>query len=171
LLFEEKGVQAVLQLRIELDWQNYTKSYMKAVDGEDVTTAYESILTKVSRTLGDSVERIYVTCDETQVPLEEVTRFARDVLNLHLVWKSDLVGNTIGPEELCLKTSIDFETALRSKIFIGTTRSTFANTVCMTKMALEGDSEMQHYIYNMPGDLLGLRRDGGIYADYRDAVR
>lgn len=169
--FESKAVQAVVQLRIEPDWQSYVNTGMRAAEGEDTTTSYQAILTKVANTFGGSVSPLYVTCDETQVPIEEVNRYASEVLNLLLVWKSQVVGSAIPADELCLRTTIDFELALRSKIFIGTTRSTFANTVCMTKTALEPDADAQYFIYNLPGQLLERRRDGGIYADVLDAIR
>lgn len=168
-LFGEMKVQAVLQLRIEPDWQKYVASAMRPVEGEDATTSYREILTKVSATLGDEVKSVYVTCDEHQVPTGEISAFARS-LGIDLIWKSQILNSDYSGAELCRLTTIDFEIAVRAPVFIGMSRSTFANAVVSNAYALDDAATARHYIYNAPGSFLALRQDRGAYADWRQAI-
>lgn len=71
-IFLEKQIQAVVQLRIEPDWQHHAATYLRSLHPDDRPTTYQGILQRVARSLGASARTILLTCDETQVPAEEI---------------------------------------------------------------------------------------------------
>jgi hypothetical protein len=155
-IFSKHGTQAVVQLRIEPDWQRFVSTVLHSRGQDVMPTTYSGILQRVSAMLPE-VKKILVTCDETQVPVYEIERYAESALGITVLSKGRLLGSTLKPDQYFVRSIIDFELGLQSNIFVGAPHSTFADTMYSTKMAMQPNSEWTHYTYKLESDLLVTR--------------
>lgn len=155
-----------LQLRIERDWREYLLRKSRAGElsspnVEELSTDPGRILSKVSAChdlAGRSV--IFACCDEDD--LEQSHAELRQIAAEHryqLVFKSDIIGSST-PSSRLMRSVVDFSICLELDAYIGLSRSTFSNMLCLVKAT--SDPHPQHYIYNTPDDHVRLRRDRGL---------
>lgn len=155
----------VVQLRIEKDWLFHCEQLRKIHPGmEGLDDGFPEILSRVRNTF-PRLERVYVVSDEKSMPVpkSDIRAFSLAVLDLDLIWKSDLL-----PEEYCdhltpLELSmIDFEVAKRGSCFVGLRLSTFSNMLCFETFIETGAPVRGHYVYDVRGDKVIERLDNGL---------
>jgi hypothetical protein len=174
-VFEARGVQVVLHLRIEKDWAQYARTSLYPVLGkrEEYAPSFQRVMEKVAASLPEASRGVYVACDEGDLP---VTRdFMRQTalrdFSIELVWKSDILDGpgSVGRSSL-VNSLLDFEMALKSPIFVGLTRSTFSNLVTYEKYSRTYDGGIRHFIYDTNQSLLFPRKDYGAGSSPRVAT-
>ena len=159
------GIRTAIQLRIEHDWIEYAP-YLRSQVGdhvEDFNLDFVGILSKVKAAFPD-LRVAYVTCDESALPTpkQEIRAQARSRFDIDLVWKSDFLTDAERAMLTPLDQSlIDFEIARSCERFIGLTRSTFANMLCLETFAATRKDVTGHFIYNHIGPAAVQRRDNG----------
>lgn len=149
-----------LQLRIEKDWQNYLdRKYSGGVDNESefLSTDFRKILKKISYTRNLPSKYIYACCDEDDLPVsKEILKETASEYGLNLNFKSDFLPGGLGGS---LRDSLmDFSICMKSKAYIGLTRSTFSNNLATFSKGIE----LEHFVYNNPGDFCFKRDDFGL---------
>jgi hypothetical protein len=158
-----------VQLRIEKDWLSYAEAkQMRTMDPEleDVLLDFRSIFQKVTRSKEMAGRRHYMaTCDESDlpVPATEIIAACKDEFGIEVFFKSQVMPDTEGMSRIA-QSMIDFETCLGLDAYVGSSRSTFANMLALKKFAMTGEKATRHYIFNNPGEEIGLRRDMGFRA-------
>ena len=164
-----EGVEAVVQLRIERDWQDHLRLNAATLPPphiEPLALGYAGIMAKVATTLGRGP--VLVVWDEDDLP-ESKEAIRADILAQHRIWmvsKTDMIP----PAELARmnpleRSLIDFELARRARTFVGLTRSTFSNLV-----AFQAAPASRQFIYNAPGTDLVQRWDRGTCPDAASAT-
>lgn len=178
-ILREKVVQnspefAVVQFRIERDWQDHCEQTLNAIvpPHEINYLSFESILEKISQSeLNTKV--IFALCDEKALPItkEEMKLVALQKFDISIHLKSDYLSSLetelLTPLHLSL---IDFEIATGADRFVGLTRSTFSCLATLEKYARDGKDVRQHYIYNLSGPKVIERTDNGCYWDAHAAA-
>jgi hypothetical protein len=172
-VFVQRGIKLVIQLRIENDWIEQIerlKAYPPSGFVDDIGLSYQEILrkTKNSITQGDLTRTAYIVCDEENLPMpkEEIRAEALEKFGMSLLWKSDiLTSDEMNSLSALDKSLIDFEMAARAPMFVGFSRSTFANLAFFESYCRATAPEPTHFIYNCPGPLLGQRFDFGTNVD------
>jgi hypothetical protein len=163
---KRRGVKLVMQCRIEKDWAMHTAITLKPTldPSEDFAIGVDQIVAKIRGTLPREVWEagIYVVCDEAGLPetKDSIRAQIRQRLGIDLFWKSDFAPGLLGGPPLALAI-LDFEIAAGSEFFVGLTRSTFSNMAAFERFARTQAPVQHHYIYNLPGNLLGRRTDNG----------
>jgi len=167
-IFGQRGIQVVLQLRVELDWVRYVSQALMPSSSalEECELSFASIIRKTRNGLGASEAGILVTCDEAYLPYGKSV--IRDVikqdLGIDLVFKSDLLTADERRSLTRLDLSLlDFELAVAAPFYVGQSRSTFSNFVGMERYARSRTPVTNHYIYNIRGAGLGRRTDNGAF--------
>ena len=162
-IYQEMGIHFCVQMRIEKDWEAYTSTVLETASGKDERNlpTPDEIIIRTRALFGRDFSSAYVLCDERNLPASKET-IRESILHRHnvrLYWKSDFIS-TDTMENLPL-SMVDFEVALASPFFIGTSRSTFSCFVGFEKFCRQRASFSGHYIYNAPGQRRGERRDNG----------
>jgi hypothetical protein len=165
-VFNDMGIRIVLQLRIEKDWKRYAQSLLmpELQDQEDYAPSFQRIVQKVKASLRDWTPGIYVTCDESDLPVskEEIRHIARREHGVELLWKSDLLGTAeLAPLSPLTRSLLDFEMAVRAPIYVGLTRSTFSNMAAFEKYSRTRQRVTTHYIYDAKATAIWPRIDNG----------
>jgi hypothetical protein len=163
------NIRLVGQMRIENDWAYHTEHRIKSVvsDTEDNAPSFREIVSKIKKTLPDESSKIYVVCDEAALPVpkEEIRRAVKQEFAVELFWKTDLLtADELSSVSILDLSIFDFEMAVAADSFIGLTRSTFSNMVSLEKYARTGIKPDNHYIYNLKGPGLALRKDSGAFS-------
>jgi hypothetical protein len=126
----------------------------------------------VRNTLADTPAAIFVSCDEKYIfsPKSDIAEKVKAETGIKIVFKSDILSpEDFGKLRPIDASLIDFELAKISKVFVGLSRSTFANLIAFERFAgAYGDRHLD-YVYNLPGDLCGQRTDRGIHHDPQKA--
>jgi hypothetical protein len=172
-VFIQRGIKLVIQLRIEQDWIDQIerlKAYPPPGFVDEIGLSYQEILrkTKNSITQGDITRIAYIVCDEENLPMpkEEIRAEALEKFGMSLLWKSDiLTADEMNSLSALDRSLIDFEMAARAPIFVGFSRSTFANLAFFESFCRATSPEPTHFIYNCPGQMLGQRYDFGTAVD------
>ena len=167
-VFRRHDIRAVAALRIESDWARHctNKLAWKAGPGEDNALSFREILTKIMRSISNDHRGIYVTSDEPALPArkDEIRGIARKEFGIELSWKSDFLSpqdvQSLSPLDLSL---IDFEIAVAAERFVGISRSTFSKLVSFEKYARTRAHVQSHFIYNVVGPGLAIRKDNGAH--------
>jgi hypothetical protein len=160
-----------LQFRVEADFQAYVPMRYGRRGTDDITTCPSRILEKLARRFGSSISQVYVCCDAAALS-DSPAAIAAEALECYgyqLVWQSD-IEHGLQPQDFALRSLLDFEIAAASDVFIGTSRSTFANMVCHHAIARRGAGASRHFVYNALSDRVIERHDGGRCACPADAV-
>lgn len=165
VVFHEKQVSLVVQLRIEKDWAAYTERTLNAIlsPQEDYKPGFHEIFDKIAASLPDQ-KNIYVVCDESDLPVgkDEIRHAVKERFGITLTWKSDILSEgDLNTLSLLEQSVIDFEMAVAARGFVGMSRSTFANMACFESFCRQGAVPRHHFIYNLPGARLGRRADSG----------
>ena len=166
---KQRNIRRVVQMRIENDWDFHITHRLKPVVGstEDNALTFYEIIEKLKRTLPDESSGIYVVCDEAALPVpkEEIRHTVKQQFAIDLFWKTDLLTEDELRDLSLLDLSLlDFEMAVAIDTFVGLTRSTFSNMVTLEKYARTRVSSNRHYIYNLKGPKLALRKDVGAFS-------
>ena len=173
-IFGDNAINVATQLRIEEDWAHHSEYHVKpsALPNEEFYAPAERIIAKVKNTLAETPGAIFVSCDEKYIfaPKWEIAKKVKAATGIDIVFKSDILSpedfDKLRPIDASL---IDFELAKLAKVFVGLSRSTFANLAAFERFAgAYGDRHLD-YVYNLPGDLCGLRTDRGIHHDPQKA--
>jgi hypothetical protein len=171
-VFVEYGVTLVVQLRIENDWAEQAERIKsKPADfQDDFAPTFQEIISKVKNSVrADNLTKaVYVVCDEDNLPVskEEIKAEILKSYGISLVWKSDILGDDeISSLSILDRSIIDFEMSVHAPVFVGFSRSTFSNLVNFEAFCRRGKLPPHHYIYNLPGRLLGRRCDYGTKID------
>lgn len=164
-IFGELGIDTVVQLRIEEDWYHYTQQHLSQIINkpEDYYITAPEIIAKVKATMPHT-KRVYVSCDERYIfaPKWVISKEVLDATGIEIIWKSDLISHEVFDKLKPIDASIlDFEIAKKADIFVGMTRSTFANLATFERFATAYRDRGSDYIYNLAGPLLGRRMDIG----------
>ena len=164
-----RGIRLVAQLRIEKDWAFHTDHRLRPTvgDAEDNAPSFKDIIEKICNTLPDNPSGVYVACDEAALPVpkDEIRRAVEQEFNIDLFWKSDFLSEAeLSGHSLLDLSMLDFEMAVAAESFIGLTRSTFSNMVTFEKYARTRQAVERHYVYNVIGPRLALRRDNGAFS-------
>jgi hypothetical protein len=165
-VFRQLGAKTVLQLRIENDWITAAESLRHKPDAfvDDYDLGYLEILTKLRGSLADMGDSpVYVVCDEANLPVPKgkIRQDAADIFGVDLIWKSDILwAEELADLSILDKSLIDFEMTVTAPVFVGFSRSTFANLATMESFCRNGVSPA-HYIYNQSGPRLARRHDFG----------
>ncbi|GAN60544.1 O-fucosyltransferase family protein [Acetobacter cibinongensis] len=161
---DNNNIRHVLQLRIENDWQGYSRDVLPTFAGqnEEYCPPFLDIVRKAQTTWGADFKKAYVLSDETclPVPKETIREHTFKELGVELFWKSDFLPQETFKSNL-VSSMLDFEIAVHAPFFAGNSRSTFAGFVSFEKFCRTGQMPKHHYIYNIPGQGLGLRHDNG----------
>jgi hypothetical protein len=166
-VFKEIGIGVVAQLRIERDWDFFSKVTLQPTVGsaEDYAPSFSEIMVKICNTISNPVRDIFVVCDEAalMVTKDEIRFVVREQFGIDLYWKSDiLTKEEFAALNIIELSIIDFEIATRSGTFVGNTRSCFSNQVTFNRYAHTRAPVTDHYIYNLVGPQLGRRTDNGV---------
>ncbi|TCL93130.1 hypothetical protein C8J38_103319 [Rhizobium sp. PP-WC-2G-219] len=172
-VYEENGISVVSQMRIEEDWAHFSEYHVKpaAIENEDFFISAERIAEKIQNTLGSEHENYYVSCDERYLfqPKWEIAKKIKNKTGINVFWKSDFIDDATMSAMTPLASSLmDFEIAKLSETFVGLSRSTFANLVTFERFGRFYSDRARDYIYNLPGDRCGLRKDRGTRVDPRE---
>lgn len=161
-----------LQLRIERDWQNYLTAKPSRADNGDTTTDPRRIFAKIAAAGLGTDQPILACCDEDDLLHDraELKRDARD-FGLDLVFKSEIEQKLAIPSSRVQRTAIDFGICLEAERYVGLSRSSFSNMLCLVKSLDTYPVHPAHFIYNAPGDVVVLRQDYGLGADPRHSLR
>ncbi|MCJ2043152.1 O-fucosyltransferase family protein [Methylobacterium sp. J-078] len=178
-ILREKVVQdnpdfAVVQFRIEKDWQDHCEQTLDAIVPSNETNylKFDDILEKIIHSELNT-KKIFALCDERALPIskEEMKSVALDRFGISIHLKSDYLSNLemelLTPLHLSL---IDFEIATGAARFVGLTRSTFSCLATLEKYARDRRDVRQHYIYNLSGSKVVERTDNGCYWDAHAAA-
>ena len=165
-LFRDHEITVATQLRIEEDWAHHSEYHVKpsAEPNEEFYATADRIIQKVAGTFEKKPRRIFVTCDENYIfsPKWTIAEEVRLKTGVDIVFKSDILApetfNELRPIDASL---IDFELVKLAKIFVGLSRSTFANLATFERFAGAYSDRQSDYVYNLPGDVCGLRTDIG----------
>lgn len=174
-IFGDTGIEVATQLRIEEDWAHHSEYHVKpsALPNEEFYAPAERIIAKVKNTLVETPSTIFVSCDEKYIfaPKWEIAEKVKADTGIQIVFKSDILSSEDFAELRPIDASlIDFELAKMSKVFVGLSRSTFANLVAFERFAgAYGDRHLD-YVYNLPGEVCGRRTDRGIHHDPQKAT-
>ena len=170
-IFGTLGVKTALQLRIENDWVEYSKKNLTESDEKHLVV--ENIFKKISQN-HDLIKRpIYVVCDEKNLPIskEDIKTIAKNQYGINIFFKSDFFSACELQKNSNLYLSIlDFEIAISSANFIGTSRSTFSNLISFEKFCRYRKNVTSDFIYNSSEKGLSLRRDNGVQCDPSSVV-
>jgi hypothetical protein len=162
----ERGIYIVLQCRVEQDWAMHMKVHRAdPLQSADDVPGLMDILAKMERTLASEARRgLYLVNDEAglPVPKDVIRKAVADRFGFPVYWKSDLLPNVLAEYPPLLLSMLDFEIAVSSGNFVGTTASTFSNCVSFERFVRTGQPVRDHFIYNAPGMLLERRTDHGI---------
>lgn len=174
-LFLHEGVSVVAQLRVESDWVTHSINGLKGrlSADEDYCISADQIIAKIRNTLGDTGP-IYVTCNERYLPSlkDEIRKTVKEKTGADIIFKSDIVAEDIGGRMGNFSLSVfDFEIAKMAPIFVGLTRSTFANMLALERFVTGFSATKRDYAYNLPGAALGLRTDFGTQTSPEAAVK
>lgn len=167
-VFSDRGVQVVLQLRVEIDWVRYASTSLVPTYSaiEEVELSFASIIRKTREGLPASETGIYITSDEAYLPFGKtvIADVTRKDLGIDLIFKSDLLTSDEQRALTRLEMSLlDFEMAVSAPFYVGQSRSTFSNLVGLERFARRRSPISNHYIYNIKGPALGQRTDNGAY--------
>jgi hypothetical protein len=164
----QRGIGAVLQCRIEQDWAMHTKVHSEdPLKSADQVPGLMDILAKLERTLpSEAKQGLYLVNDEAglPVPKDVIRQAVADRFGFPVYWKSDLLPDILTAYPSLLLSMLDFEIAVSSEIFIGTTASSFSNLVTYERFVRTSRPVKDHYIHNAPSLLLERRTDNGIYS-------
>lgn len=152
------------QLRIERDWTRYIEKTLKPRLGftEDYDLSYIGIIRKLHRFYGNSIESIYITCNEQDIDTKksEINSNALEKFGYKLLWKSDAIPHEGRNIVSSLDNSlIDFEVCCSLAHYSGTSRSTFFNIAAATCYAR--GLERNFFLYNTLDNSIVIRRDNG----------
>lgn len=143
-----------VHFRIESDWRLYSKRIARKRPDIAIFVPAPQIVEMV-RKQWNNVRHVFFSCGETQ---EQVSREleAREFTPTHYFNKDF---------EYEVNAAINFDILCQCKYFVGTTRSSFTNMICLHRAMQEKDC----YIYNH-GDELAQRIDYGIHCTPAAAV-
>lgn len=131
----EKEISTAIQIRTESDWWNCTRDY-NGKDGEKFYVALEEIITMLERFKPG--ENIFFTSGENhQKIIEKMEKagFKPDYFFLpHLEYEQN--------------AAINFEICCTAKKFIGLSRSSYSNLICLKRAALMKNNNSFIYNYN-----------------------
>jgi hypothetical protein len=136
-----------LQLRIEKDWLSYVdKQLSQRPNVERQLTTHIDILRKVYNTFENTIRRIYVSCNESDLPIDKrtIAREAQELFGYELVWKSDFFG-LLDAFSYLEQAMVDFEISQLLEKYIGLTRSTFFNVAATTHFARHENARCNVY--------------------------
>jgi len=136
-----------VHFRIESDWRLYSKKIARKRPGIAIFIPASQIVEMIRKEWKDA-QHVFFSCGETH---EQVSRDlkAREFTPTHY-FNQDF--------EYEVNAAINFELLCQCKYFVGTTRSSFSNMICLHR-AMQGKD---CYIYNH-GDKLAQRMDYGIH--------
>lgn len=174
-IFYRNRIDAVVQLRIEQDWLHYSRYHLSVVVGndEDYCLTAPEIIKKVVDTLPEIGKTFYVSCDERYVPQpkSEIKEAVLARTGAEIVFKTDVISAEAFDRMRQVDASlVDFEIGKIANVFVGLSRSTFANMVCFERYACLYRASQNDYIYNKTGALLGRRTDLGTQPDPQAAT-
>jgi hypothetical protein len=165
-VFRLAAIRVVVQLRVEKDWNRYATGTLATMlpETEDYNPSFLEIIGKVRTELGPECDTVFIVCDEADLPTSKAA--IRDAVmaryGVRLVWKSDVLATEELDTLSTLERSIlDFELSIQAPVFVGLSRSTFSNMVSFESLCRHRVQPTRHYIYNVPGEHLGRRRDNG----------
>lgn len=162
----------MLQLRIERDWCDYLAKRQKRTDGGETTTDPRRIFGKISRTPELRDHSVVLACCDEDDLLQDQTDLKNDArdFGLTLIFKSDIEKHTSFPPSRLKRSAIDFEMCLMTERYVGLTRSSFSNMVCLLKSLETAPEHPEHYIYNAKGDCVVRRLDHGLRVEPNEAL-
>lgn len=167
------------QLRVEKDWKAHTQTLATRVKSgtiqlEDFGIGAPEILSKVRRTPDlQNAKILYAALDQYQLSesLPDLKERAR-LLDFELWCKTDFEFVDLAALTRIDASCVDFEVCRRCNVFVGNTRSTFANLMALTHYADHGESEsVRDYIYNALEQTVIQRRDHGLKHSAVEAIR
>ncbi len=167
-IYDQCGAQAVLQLRIEADWQRFCATTPPTDDlSEPVLLSGPEIVAKAKARLPD-LRAAYVACDDAALTVnkESLRAACKAESDVALWFKTDFIRRFEWDRLSTLdRATIDFELAVEAPAFVGNSRSTFANMVSAERFCRTGTPPDAHYIYNTHDPAAVLRHDRGLHAE------
>ncbi|HQU05182.1 MAG TPA: hypothetical protein PLT25_10780, partial [Acidocella sp.] len=157
------------------DWQAVARELEasdSAIKGE-YNFSFTDILSKTKVSLSTVAEKIYVVCDEKNLPVskEDIRKATVDKFGLNLIWKSDILSeDELNSFSLLDLSIIDFEMAVRGPYFVGLSRSSFSNLANFEAFTRTGNPNVNHYVYNCAGPGLARRYDFGARGDIAEVT-
>jgi hypothetical protein len=165
----DNEIEICCQLRIEKDWVEYLNKKLgtRMQSGEDSSQDPIAVIKKIKNTFPIHSGKIFVTCDEDNLPLSksELKELVLRKTNIELVFKSDLLSSLFYSLDSIGRSLLDYELAISASMFVGNSRSSFANLLCYEKVIRTGCAVTGHYIYNMLGDKVIRRVDNGMFPE------
>ncbi|HQT38163.1 MAG TPA: hypothetical protein PK231_01975 [Acidocella sp.] len=174
-IYLDHGIGVVAQLRIENDWLDVSKQAeaTNSPEKDDYKITFLDILSKINYSIGNFSKKIYVVCDEANLPVskEVIRETVASQFDISLIWKSDIFSKAELDQLSLLDLSIiDFEMSVRAPLFVGLSLSTFSNLACFETFCRTGTPATDHYIYNCPGPGLMRRMDFGAGSNLDDVA-
>lgn len=160
-IFNEMGIEHVIQMRIENDWQAYSWGVLNSFSEEDNFPTPLKIISKTKECFKESFSSALILCDESNMSIskEEIKKIVMNTLGVNVIWKSDFI-DIKNLDKLSLSL-IDFSLASEAKYFIGTSQSTFSCFVTFEKYCKNRSTIHDHYIYNGKSGGIDERFDNG----------
>jgi len=163
----QSGEYNSVGLRLEYDWLRYIRSpHFPGRASEIQLYSPENFLVtmqKISDLTG--VRKYYCCCDVNDFPirLTDLKRMAKQV-GLKLMFRSDF--SDLIPEQASslLASAIDYQVSLKSRAYLGSTRSTFSNLLAL-EASLLNFSWHADFIMNKDFGSLHQRCDRGLSSD------
>ncbi|WP_435171402.1 hypothetical protein [Falsirhodobacter sp. 1013] len=154
----------MLQLRIERDWRDYLLRRPHRSDDGETTVDPRRIFGKIGNTPALADHRLVLACCDEGDLLQTRDELKKDAADfeLNLVFKSEIEEQLELPTSRLQRSAIDFEMCLMSDRYVGLTRSSFSNMVCLLKSLQMSPDIPEHYIYNSKSREVVRRWDMGL---------
>lgn len=149
-----KQFDVTIHLRLESDWQNYSKT--KKVNNDETLLIDLNKFIDMYNLTSFSRTNVFFTSGENQLEIKKA-------LNDKQIDTSFFFNKEFEYE---LNAAINFEICCQSKTFIGITRSTFSNCISLKRACLGRD---ESYIYNL-NDKIQKRIDKGLQLEANRSV-
>lgn len=142
-----------IHARIEQDWFDYANK-KEVPDYEQIFVPKETILARFMNSELSNTKTIYLS----------TAYQGKDLIDMWTA-KGFLAYSAVNVKKNLnyhMASAIDFDICVNAQKFVGHSRSSFSNMVTSLRYALGKDAS---YIYNLNGDTIYQRYDGGIYLD------
>ncbi|MCB1639066.1 MAG: hypothetical protein KDI15_09485, partial [Thiothrix sp.] len=156
-----------LQLRIELDWQQHIERKIKKGWGSEWHYhTFDEIFEKIkNHQFLKNKSRIFACCDISglDIDIRDLRGFSRAKYGFDLVIR-DKDSGFYFKESSIKNAAFDFMLCLSFDAYVGLSRSTFSNLLCVTKSILS-EKSFDHYVYDSGRSFVERRIDAGLEAD------
>ena len=143
-----------VHIRIENDWVQYSKT-KKVIKNETLLIKLETLI-NIYKEKWNNSELFFTTGENHDIIIEKLRTYKINSQYLFMEVK-----------DYEINAAINFELCLRSKNFVGLSRSTFSNLVTLKRCL---NSNHNNFIYNYKEEIL-LRLDMGLHPNHKNCIK